>query len=279
MKKILDYYTEQWIRTKVKKWAFKNFPDDITWIARIIQWLLVHPNYIQKLYNINLPEKRIKDRYLRTLQESLDKIIELNKKPLTEYREPKDRVVNICKHFAMFMCSVLRGKWIPARCRCGFATYFHNAQFDDHRICEYRNKKTKKWSRVDAQIGDIEMLKYNLNRNQINFTDMPKDIFFTGGVLRKLYREWVLSWDLCWFFAQEGLHGERYIRGNMLRDFFALNKIEYSYQEESQLMSPNYKPTEKELLLLDKIADLTIHVDEKFDELQRFHTEHLEIRP
>jgi hypothetical protein len=65
----------------------------------------------------------------------------------------------------------------------------------------------------------------------------------------------------------------------MLRDFFALNKIEYSYQEESKLMDMYYKPNKEDLILLDKIAELTIHIDDNFDELQKFYKEHLEIRP
>lgn len=65
----------------------------------------------------------------------------------------------------------------------------------------------------------------------------------------------------------------------MLRDFFALNKIEYSYQEESKFMDMKYTPNEKELLLLDKIADLTIHADENFDEIIKFYEQHKELRP
>lgn len=279
-KEELSFYVQHGPRTKVKKWTFKDFPDDIWEICKIIQWLLIHPNVTKSLYNLNISPERIStERHWKTVQESIDRIIELSNKPLTEYRNPKDRVVNICKHFSMFMCSILKEKWIPARCRCGFGTYFKNWQFSDHRICEYRDTKKKSWSRVDAQIDDIHALKNNLNRDIIDFTDMPKDIFFTGWVLWKLYRMWVVSWDLCWFFAIDWLHGERYIRGNMLRDFFALNNIEYDYMEESKLMERWSKPNNDELLLLDKIADLTIHADEHFDELRTFYAQHKELRP
>lgn len=61
---------------------------------------------------------------------------------------------------------------------------------------------------------------------------------------------------MCGFSLEEGESGEWYIRGNLLRDFFALNKMEYTYQELSKLMDRNYKPSEEELELLDRIATL-----------------------
>jgi len=77
----------------------------------------------------------------------------------------------------------------------------------------------------------------------------------------------------------EGEFGERYIRGNMLRDFFALNKIEYNYQELSKFMDKEYTPNKADLLLLDKVADLTVQPDEHFDELLTFYEQHKELRP
>jgi len=56
----------------------------------------------------------------------------------------------------------------------------------------------------------------------------------------------------------------------MLRDFFALNKTEYTYSETSKLMKKDYTPNNDELLLLDEIASLTINIDNQFEEYQIF---------
>jgi Transglutaminase-like superfamily len=44
--------------------------------------------------------------------------------PLSEIREPGQRVVGTCRHFALLACALLRFRGIAARVRCGFATYF-----------------------------------------------------------------------------------------------------------------------------------------------------------
>lgn len=277
-RKILDFYKIQGIRTKVKKGTFDEFPESIEEICKIIHWLLIHPDAVS-LYNLNLSKERMNDRNIKTIQESVDKIRKLENKPLIECREPEKRVVNICKHFAMFLCSVLREKGIPARCRCGFATYFVNGWFEDHWICEYWNKTKKKWIRVCAQIDDIQILECHIDRQKINFDDLPKEAFFSGGVLWKLYRQGLVSGDLCGFSLEENEYGEWYIRGNMLRDFFALNKVEYTYQEVNKLMDRNYKPTEEDLLLLDRIADLTLNIDNRFEEFLEFNKNNKDLIP
>ncbi len=261
-KEILEFYKKQGERTKVKKETFKSFPNDIKKICEIIRGLGIHPYDLSKI-GLNLPKERIKDRYLRTIQEVIDKIKKLDENNLTKSRKPEDKIVIICKHFAMLLASILREKGIPARCRCGFATYFKNGWFEDHWICEYWNGK--KWVRVDPQIDKLKSIKKQLTK--INFNDMPKDIFFPAGILWQLYRKNLISGDFCGFYHEKGENGEWYIRGNMLRDFFALNKIEYTYQEESKLMDRNYHPTKNDLKLLDQIAELTINSDKNFKEI------------
>jgi len=278
---ILDFYKLQGARTTVKPNIFDNFPSDIKQICQIIQGLLVHPGMLST-YNLQLPKKRIEDRYIKTIQENIDQILKIENKSLIEPRIPKNRIVNICRHFSMFLCSVLREKGIPARCRCGFSTYNgngNNGWFGDHWICEYWNKKEKRWIKVDSQLDDIHILKRHLDINIINPIDLPKETFFCGGVLWRLYRQGLISGDLCGYSPKENDYGEWYIRGNMLRDFFALNKIEYTYQEKSKLMDKNYQPKTEELFLLDKIADLTINVDENFDQLIDFYKKNQNLIP
>lgn len=273
-KEILEFYKKQGERTKVKKETFKSFPNDIKKICEIIRGLGIHPCDLSKI-GLNLPKERIKDRYLRTIQEVIDKIKKLDENNLTKSRKPEDKIVIICKHFAMLLASILREKGIPARCRCGFATYFKNGWFEDHWICEYWNGK--KWVRVDPQIDKTKSVKKQIT--SINFTDMPKDVFFPAGILWQLYRKNLLSGDFCGFSHEKGENGKWYIRGNMLRDFFALNKIEYTYQEESKLMDRNYNPTKNDLKLLDQIAELTINSDKNFKQIRKLYNLKINLRP
>lgn len=91
--------------------------------------------------------------------------------------------------------------------------------------------------------------------------------FLAGGEVWRLYRQNLISSDVCGFYS-EGDAGEHYIRGNMLRDFFALNKVEYIYQESSRLTERGTELSRDDLDLLDRIADLTSDPDNKFEELQ-----------
>lgn len=274
MPNILYFYRNQGPRTKVKKDTFHGFPKNIGNVCRKIRGLGIHPCDLHKI-NLELPSERTKDRYLKTVQEVVEKIRLIKDTDLTIERKPEDKIVIICKHFSMILASILREQGMPARCRCGFATYFSNGWFEDHWICEYWNGE--KWIRVDPQIDKIKSAKKQLNT--IDFTNMPKDIFFPAGILWKLYRQGFVSGDYCGFSHEDSERGEWYIRGNMLRDFFALNKIEYTYQEVSKLMDRDYEPNNDELKLLDKIADLTITVDKNFDKLTDFYKNNKNLIP
>lgn len=278
-KKELDYYRNQGIRTKVEKGIFDLFPDDISKLCRIIQGLLIHPETLKELYNLNLPKSRINERNIKTIKELLDKAKKLDPSSLIISREPKKRVVAICKHFAMFLCSIFREKGIPARTRCGFATYFQNGWFEDHWVCEYWNLKEKRWVRVDSQIDDIQAVAYHINRKNINFLDLPKGVFFPAGVLWKLYRDGFVGGKVEGFSSERDEFGEWYIRGNMLRDFFALNEIEYLYSEEDLLMDKNRKLNKNELILLDKIAEYTSKPDINFDKLRELYKNNKNLIP
>lgn len=278
-KQELEYYKAQGIRTKVKKGIFDDFPDELDDIVRIIQGLLIHPCTLKRLYNLDLPQHRIKDKNLKTVQEIVNKARKLDKNSLTIPREPEKRVVAICKHFSMLLCSILREKGIPARTRCGFATYFINGWFEDHWICEYWNKKQNRWIKVDAQIDDIQAVKYNIDRNRIDFLNLPKGVFFPAGVLWKLFRDGFIGSRVEGFSGDNDDGGEWYIRGNMLRDFFALNEIEFLYSEQDLLMNTERKLKKEEIVLLDRIAKHTGKPHVNFKKIRQIYQENPHLIP
>jgi len=266
----LNFYKTHGNRTLVDSKTFNNFPQDVKSLTEIIRGVGMHPCHLNGLI---LPSERINDRYLKTVQEVVKKIKILDDSDLIKNRNDENKIVIICRHFAMLLTSILREQGVPARCRCGFATYFSNGWFEDHWICEYWNGV--RWIRVDPQMDKLITAKKQLNN--IDFNDMPSDIFFIGGVLWKLYREGIISGEFCGFSHEESERGEWYIRDNMLRDYFSLNKIEYSYQETNYLMDRNYIPNKEELILLDKIADLTININDNFNEFIQFCKNNKEI--
>ena len=277
-KKELEFYINQGPRTKVEGGTFDSLPNNIPALCKIIQGLLIHVGTLKTLYDLELPKSRIEDISLKTIQEVLDKIKGLENHPLAVPREPKKRVVTICKHFAMLLCSMLREKGIPARTRCGFATYFQGGWFEDHWICEYWNNKQKRWVRVDPQIDDLQAIAYHIDREKINFLDLPKGVFFPAGVLWKLYRDGFVEGKVQGFMDNDKF-GEWYIRGNMLRDFFALNEIEYLYSEKNSIMGKDKKLTKQDLKLLDKISEYTSKPDINFEKIRRLYNKNKHLIP
>jgi hypothetical protein len=70
-----------------------------------------------------------------------------------------------------------RSKGVPARLRCGFATYFGSG-WEDHWVCEYWDKQVQTWRLSDPQIDRV------LNdRCRIGFDpkDVPRQCFAMAG--------------------------------------------------------------------------------------------------
>lgn len=135
-----------------------------------------------------------------------------------EERPFPSRVVGTCRHFALLACTLLRYRAVPARCRAGFASYFSPGKFLDHWVVEYRHPVEDRWVRVDPEIFGFD------------FVGAPEDLaegeFLTGGEAWITCRRGLAdpaSFGVDGFPDNFGI-GE--IRGNLIRDLAALNKVE-----------------------------------------------------
>ncbi len=109
---------------------------------------------------------------------------------------------------------------IPARARCGFATYFAPDQVVDHWVVEYWNAEEQRWQWVDAQLDDFQCEQLNVNFNPL---DIKPGHFLTGGQAWQMCRSGSADPDRFGIFD---MHGWTFIRGNVLRDLASLNKVE-----------------------------------------------------
>jgi hypothetical protein len=85
-------------------------------------------------------------------------------------------------------------------------------------------------------------------------------------------------------------YGLWFIRGNLIRDFLALNKIELlpfveglektkSYWNDWAVMQPDAIISDKDTTLLDKIAELTANPDENLQEIQQLYLDAKQLHP
>lgn len=207
--------------------ALHDLPAEPVDICRVVHDLVIQPADARAL---GLPEQRFAENQLRPVDGIIGALLALDPAPLTAGRTPDRRVIGTCRHFAVLSCALLRHRGIPARARCGFATYFHAGQGVDHWITEYRHGD--RWVRIDSEI-----LGYSP-------VPRPEDLaggeFLTGGEAWTAFRAGRVD------AAQFGVQGTENwgpgeIRGNAIRDLAALNKVELLPWDEWGRMAASYQ--------------------------------------
>ncbi|MEU4620351.1 transglutaminase domain-containing protein [Actinoplanes sp. NPDC023801] len=207
--------------------ALADLPGDPAGICRAVHDLVIQPADAAKL---GLPEHRFASNQLRPADDIITALLAVDPAPLTVPRQPEQRVVGTCRHFALLSCALMRHRGIEARTRCGFGTYFQPGQGRDHWITEYRHDG--RWVRIDTEILGSNLVK------------QPEDLavgeFLTGGEAWTAHRAGTID------AATFGVHGtENFgsaeIRGNAIRDLAALQKIEMLPWDEWGRMAASYR--------------------------------------
>ncbi|MBF8193319.1 transglutaminase domain-containing protein [Nonomuraea sp. K274] len=222
-----------------------GLPSDPVEICRAVGGLVLHP---YEAAAQPLPEERTAEQNLRPASAIVRALTRLDPAPLDTPRPAHLRVVGTCRHFATLSCALLRLRGIPARARCGFATYFVPGRSVDHWITEYRRADERRWVRVDSQIlgGD------QVARPQ----DLAEGEFLTGGEAWTRYREGAVDPDTFGVSGTTDAWGVAEIRGNAIRDLAALRKMETLPWDEWGRMAASYEGTTGPDydLLIDEVA-------------------------
>lgn len=257
-------------------YLYDDLPDELTLISRAIHNVLVHHDEAEDRYQPSGVQRR--EKFYRTMQQRLSRIVELDPSPLTVPREMKEKQIGYCRDFAVFMTSILRHKGFAARTRAGFGAYIdyspQPAYRGDHWITEYWDPETSGWRLIDAEFsaGDLDYLLdqvkrplregidfYNLRANQDFYLAPFSWIACRSGEIDvRLYRH-----NAHW-------RGWPMLRGNLLHDFQALNNLEmglFDYWDELHA-KPESEVTARDKAILDHIAELSLNPDESFDELR-----------
>jgi hypothetical protein len=196
-----------------------GLPADIPALVRTVQGLIIHVFWADR-YGVQLDDARRGEVQLRAVEKQLAKLMELDPRPLTEARDPMGRLVGNCRDFTTLLVTMLRRQGVPARARCGFGAYFMPNHFEDHWVAEYWNADEARWVLVDAQMDDLQREALQLPFDPL---DAPRDQFITGGKAWTMGRAGEADPET---FGIHDMHGLWFIRGNLVRDVAALNKVE-----------------------------------------------------
>jgi len=144
-------------------------------LRSIVQGLVLHREWAET-YGVEAGALRVDEQNLRSAAEVLEQAFEISAEPAMAARQPVDRVVGICWHFAVLYAALLRAQSSPVRVRCGFAGYFDAAKWYDHWITERWDGE--RWIRDDPQIDALQAETLNLDFDPHN---QPPGRFLTGG--------------------------------------------------------------------------------------------------
>lgn len=196
-----------------------TLPTDVPALVRAVQGLLIHVFWADQ-YGVAHDDARRGELQLRAVERQLQRILELDPRPLAEAREPGCRLVGNCRDFSVLLTTALRHQGVPARARCGFGAYFLPNHFEDHWVGEYWHAAEQRWVLVDAQLDGLQQRALSLNFDPL---DVPRDQFITGGRAWQMARAGVADPNT---FGIHDMSGLWFIRGNLVRDVAALNKVE-----------------------------------------------------
>jgi len=270
----LEYYTRPGLMTDAQEQAglLASLPTDLAALCQVVQGLLLHMLWAER-YGVQLPPERRQETEIRHVAQKLRRIMELDASPLTVARPLERRVVSECRDFSTLLCAMLRYQGVPARARCGFATYFLPDHYEDHWVCEYWQAEEGRWVMVDAQIDQFQRQVLGI---QFDPLDVPSDGFLPAGK----------AWLLCRAgqadpqkFGIFDMHGLWFIRGDLVRDVAALNKTELLPWDGWGLADKEDKDiSPADLALLDQAATLTMADNRAFPALRALYENDARLR-
>lgn len=237
-------------------------PHDVKTLVQIVQGLMIHIFWAER-YGVQLPTSRQAELQLRPLSRKLERIRQLDSRPLTQVREPEKRLVGNCRDFSVLLTGILRHQGVPARARCGFARYFIPNHFEDHWVCEYWHAGTGRWLLVDAQLDALHRDVLNLDFDPL---DVPRDQFIVGGQAWQMCRSGQADPDT---FGIADMKGLWFVRGDFVRDVASLNKTELlPWDAWGLIEGRDEELSGDDLSALDTMAELTAGDVPEFDRVR-----------
>ncbi len=238
------------------QFLFEDLSVEISELCKVIQGIMLHIHWAER-YGVSVTKERCHEEDLRKVERQLALIAERSSQGNPISLPQNKRIFGTCRDFSTLLCSMLRYHHIPARPRCGFATYFESGKNADHWICEYWDNDEKRWRMVDAQLDDFQQKSLNI---AFDITDVPEDQFLIAGKAWQLCREGIVDPLL---FGIMDWYGMWFIKGNLVRDLLSLSKVELLPWDINGMTGPyeNHDIEDSAYNLLDSVASLTSESD------------------
>lgn len=260
----LSYYLQPGVMSDPGEYAqlFRALPADVSALVRALQGLMVHIFWAES-YGLQLSDARKSEVQIRPVRRKVQRLLEIDARPLADARPPELRLVGNCRDFSLMLAAMLKTQGIPARARCGFGTYFIPGHYEDHWMTEYWNALEARWVQVDAQLDDLQQKTLKL---QFDPLDMPHGQFVLAGEAWQMCRRGEVHPDDFGIFEWKGWD---FIKGNLLRDLLSLNKVEVLPWDDwglTQVAVAQF--TAEQMEWMDHTAALTLAGNDVFAEVR-----------
>jgi Transglutaminase-like superfamily len=224
-----------------------ELPSRVGALNQVVQGLLIHVDWLDA-YGVGRDQLHPDARTTLPVADRLTDILAADARPLSAPRSPEWKSAGTCRDFALMLTSFLRCKGVPARLRCGFASYLGDG-WEDHWICEFWHDASHAWRLSDAQIDEVMSSRVAIEFDPAN---VPRPSFLTAGE----------AWLDCRAGRSDASrfgHGEAtglwFLRLNVVRDHFALNGVETSAWDDWQDAPPATRVVSREGTdLADRLA-------------------------
>ncbi|MEX2296165.1 MAG: transglutaminase domain-containing protein [Dongiaceae bacterium] len=253
----LAYYCSQTALTELGPHAaaIASLPDDVPSLVGVVQGLLIHGDWLD-LYHLTDADFADAARATHPIATRLDIVLALDAAPLEQPRPPRRRSVSTCRDYALMLTALLRAKAVPARVRCGFATYFDEGRFEDHWVCEYWRCDEARWAIADAQLDAEHRAHLAIG---FDGSDLPTGAFLNAAAAWQLYRSG--KEDAARFGHGEAT-GAWFLRINLARDLLALRKQETSLWDRWREAPADARVTGADAVWAgDTLADLIVRIE------------------
>lgn len=244
----LDFYRRPGPMTAIDarhRPALDGLVADPRTLAEVVRGVLVHRDWAP-LMGLSFDAARLADQQIRPVDDVLDRIQELSPGPLSDVRPVRNRMVAVCRHFAVLHVALLRHFGLPARARAGFGGYFSPSRWEDHWITEWWDGD--RWVRHDAQIGSQARKVLALDFDP---AAQPPGRFLTGAEAWIRCRAGEADPDDFGIFDIRGLD---FVYGDLLLDLASLNKVELLPWDALDFGS--WPPDEDQLERVDRLAEV-----------------------
>ena len=263
-RKDLGFYREQSALSSPSKYAslYEGLPTDVQELCRLIQGCMIHMFWIGDADNYGVTPQTFKDAgrdinreiNMRTVEERLGFLLQLDDRPLTAPRAPGDRVVGNCRDYSLLLVSILRHQGIPARVRSGVARYFFpdEVRLEDHFICEFWNQGAGRWQQADAQIDDLQK---NVLKCSLDMADLPPNQFLDAGESYYELKEGRVAADKIGIFDWLG---QKYVNYKLVSDLACVCGVEVLPWEGWGICDTNAQDalSSDDLALLEEVAEI-----------------------